>query len=117
MKLTPAMLDALYKFSNPGGHGFGEYAYLARSTTLALARLGYVTIGSRTILGWGGAPRSIAWAVLTETGLEAFRATGTSLAPRELASNPPDFTPWATIPATRRNGKRLDAKTLRTIAE
>jgi hypothetical protein len=115
LKLTPAQIEALFKFSSSGGHGFGEYSYLPRATALSLARRGFVMLGTRMLLGMGGRPRSASWAVLTAAGLEALRATGTVLAPRELAPLPYDFSPWATIPPTRRNGPRLDAKTLQPI--
>lgn len=48
--LTHAQWDALDKFAQPGGHGYGEFAYLPIPTARALERRGLVTLGRRESL-------------------------------------------------------------------
>ena len=65
MKLSPAMVRALRDFAEPGGHGYGEYAYLARPTAKALRDRGLVTLSTRDL----GGGRKMGWGVATEAGV------------------------------------------------
>ena len=49
MKLSAAQVRALDKFCQPGGHGFGKYAYLSRATANALSDRGLVTLTTRNL--------------------------------------------------------------------
>lgn len=69
-RLSPAMWRALDDFAQPGGHGYGEYAYLSRATAKALRRRGLVTLGSRTSCFHA---RQIAWGWATEEGKRLLR--------------------------------------------
>lgn len=66
-KLTAAQLKALQDFAQPGGHGWGEYAYLGRRTAKALEKRGLVELPMRRI----GPGRYLPWGRLTQAGLDA----------------------------------------------
>ncbi len=68
-KLSAAQTKALYKFSGSGGHGYGEYAYLPRSTARALAKMGLVRLGWVRTTGLGGQRRSMPWGLATAAGM------------------------------------------------
>jgi len=55
MKLSDAQVNGLRKFSQAGGHGYGEYAYLSRATAKSLAKKGLVTLSYRGKYPWGEA--------------------------------------------------------------
>jgi hypothetical protein len=68
MSLSDAQIRALEDFAQPGGHGYGEFAYLSRATARVLARRGFVTLGTRDV-----GDRRIAWGWATRDGLDALR--------------------------------------------
>lgn len=49
-RLSLAQWKALDKFTQPGGHGHGEYAYLPTPTAKVLERRGLVTLGRKSPL-------------------------------------------------------------------
>ena len=66
------------KIWQPGGHGYGDYAYLPSRTAEALARAGLVTLGflrrGRRSIAWAtlaGAPRPEGFASLEEARAES----------------------------------------------
>jgi hypothetical protein len=69
-KLTNAQLDALRKFSQAGGHGYGEYAYLNRRTAQALQKMGLVKLGTRSL----GDGRSMGLGRITLQGIRVLAA-------------------------------------------
>ena len=48
--LTQAQRNALYKFSQAGGHGFGEYSFITKPTARVLQRLGLIEVSYQR--GW-----------------------------------------------------------------
>jgi hypothetical protein len=69
-RVTEPQWEALDKFGQAGGHGFGEYAYLPRPTAKVLARRGLVELGRRSLSG----SRSIPWGTITDAGRELLAA-------------------------------------------
>jgi hypothetical protein len=63
-RLSNAQVRALEDFAQPGGHGYGEYAYLSRPTARALEAKGLVSL---TIRDCGGGVRR-RWGSATEAG-------------------------------------------------
>lgn len=62
--LTEVQWTALDKFNQPGGHGFGEYAYLPTPTAKALEARRLVKLGRRYYDGH----RSMLWGEITPAG-------------------------------------------------
>jgi hypothetical protein len=94
-KISPAQIDALGKFAQAGGHGFGEFAYLSVSTAKALYRLHYIEVGMKPVMGGD----RIRWGVVTPEGLAALNAcsvaSGRAPESSSLAHRPYGFQPWA----------------------
>jgi hypothetical protein len=66
--MTKAQQEALRKFAQAGGHGYGEFSYLSKPTARALTRMGLVRLGwRRATYGRGNIP----WGVATQAGVEA----------------------------------------------
>jgi hypothetical protein len=106
MKLSSAQTRALEKFCQLGGHGFGEFAYLSRATALALARMGYIRIGTKQS-GLGSALDRLSWGIATQAGYDALKADTTAFCPSIFYGDEPHYKPygwseWKTIPETRR---------------
>jgi len=60
MGLSDAMVRALDDFAAPGGHGYGDGAYLSRATAHALQGRGLIELsvrrpGGGVMIGWGTA--------------------------------------------------------------
>jgi len=66
-KLTKTQMDALSRFAQAGGHGYGSYAYLPTPTARALARMGLVRLGWVPSLDTRSRPVGVA----TEAGMIA----------------------------------------------
>lgn len=111
MKLTQAQVRALEQFASVGGHGFGEFAYLSRATAYALARLGYIRIGTKQA-GWGSALERISWGIATQVGYDALKAEKGAFCPSAFYGDDPTCQPygwseWTKVPETRRSKKPL----------
>lgn len=73
--LSKVQSKALADFVSPGGHGYGEGAYLSRATAKALEARGLVVLSGRSMLGgW-----VISWGRATELGELVAKAIRVSL--------------------------------------
>jgi hypothetical protein len=112
MKLTQAQVRALEKFAQAGGHGFGEFAYLPRATAYALARLGYIRIGTKQAGFAGSALNRISWGVATQAGYDALKTEKGAFCPSTFYGDDPTCQPygwseWTKVPETRRTQKTV----------
>lgn len=105
-KLSQAQVDALDKFAQAGGHGFGSYAYLSKSTAWSLAHKGYIRVGSVYDSRTG---RSRMVGAITPEGLEALHAaTGHPFPKLENSSVkhlPYDWREWESWPVPEKRRK------------
>ena len=106
MKLSNAQIRALEDFARPGGHGFGEFANLSRATAFALARLGYIRIGTKHLGSFAGRENRISWGVATKAGYDVLKGLS-NLCPSDFYGDHPDCQPygwvaWENVPETRR---------------
>ncbi len=67
-KLPDAQIDALSKFAQAGGHGFGEHAYLSRPTAMSLYLKGLIEVGE------AGSDYRYPAGAITQAGLDALNA-------------------------------------------
>jgi hypothetical protein len=65
--MTSAQKDALWKFAQAGGHGFGEFSGISRPTAHVLERKGLITV-SYVSLSHG---KKMALGTITGLGREA----------------------------------------------
>jgi hypothetical protein len=72
-KLSEAQQEALRKFAQPGGHGYGEFAHLSAPTANALAKQGFIELGTSKA---GITYERMQKGILTEAGLEALNQLG-----------------------------------------
>ncbi len=77
-KLSPAQVKALHKFAQAGGHGYGEYSGLPKTTARVLGSLGLVRFGWVRI----GSGKSMAIGLATEAGQTLLASlSGTTVRP------------------------------------
>jgi hypothetical protein len=70
VNLSPTQIKALQKIAQAGGHGFGEYCYLSRTTAMALYLRDLIEVGSKYV----GEGNYLPTACIKPAGLDALDA-------------------------------------------